>query len=133
MKCRIQHSSEMLELISTGSVLKTNMLSPHISATCLNVQANVMYYTNMIHGPPKYAFSLNVNAGSKITIYFIPLKCTNSTVRLLRYARLSETYKFSGAMKQVDSKYGIMEWDSFVRRSSTNLLSFISPTINAGV
>jgi hypothetical protein len=109
------------------------MLSPHISASCLKVQANVIYYTNMIHGPPKYAFSLSVNAGSKVTMYFLLLKGTNSTVRLLCYARLSETYKFSGAMKQVDSKYGIMEWDSFVRRGSTNLLSFISPTMNVCV
>lgn len=87
----------------------------------------------MIHGPPKFAFYLNVNAGSKVTMHFLLLKGTNSTVQLLCYARLSEIYKFSGAMKQVDSKYGIMEWDSFVRRGSTNLLPFISPTINVGV
>jgi hypothetical protein len=68
-------------------------------------------------------------------MYFPVLKGTDSAVRLLQCARLSETHNFSGAMKQVDSKYGIVEWewDSFVRLGSTNLLSFISSTIYVGV
>jgi hypothetical protein len=74
-----------------------------------------------------------LNDGSKLTMYFPVLKRTNSAVLLLQCARLSETHNFNGMMKQVDCKYGILEWDSFVKLGSTNLLSFISPRIYVGV